>query len=166
MPACAIRRGVVTCWRRFKTSGKLKCKKTMSVEGTNELKESAARQAAVQFPALNNPRYPVHSVASRLDPYLRVIVERIRPEKIILFGSYAYGQPVEHSDFDLLVVRRGAVSEGESNLQIRKLFWEVPGRRPSFTILTKSPEQISERLDAHSSFYEEIVGRGVELYAA
>lgn len=139
----------------------------MSVEGTSELKETAAAcPAAVQFPALTNPRYPVHSVASRLDPYLRVIVERIHPEKIILFGSYAYGQPDEHSDFDLLVVRRDAVSEGESNLQIRKLFWEVPGRRPSFTILTKSPEQISERLDAHSPFYEEIVGRGVELYAA
>lgn len=108
----------------------------------------------------------MHRVADRLDPYLRVIVERIHPEKIILFGSYACGQPDEHSDFDLLVVWRGAVSEGESNLQIRRLFWEVPGRRPSFTILTKTPEQISERLEAHSPFYEEIIGRGVELYAA
>ncbi|MES1180746.1 MAG: nucleotidyltransferase domain-containing protein, partial [Verrucomicrobiota bacterium] len=134
---------------------------------TSELKESAvADKAAVQFPALNNPRYPVHDVASSLVPYLRVIVQRIRPEKIILFGSYAYGEPDEHSDFDLLVVRRGDISEGDSNLQIRKLFWEVPGRRPSFTILTKTSEQISERLKAQSPFYQEIVGRGVELYAA
>ncbi len=139
----------------------------MSVAGTNELEEKTATcKTAVQFPALNDSRYPVHDVASRLDPYLRLIVERIQPEKIILFGSYAYGQPDEHSDFDLLVVRRDAFSEGESNLQIRKLFWEIPGRRPSFTILTKTPEQISERLEARSPFYEEIVGRGIELYAA
>lgn len=35
------------------------------------------------------------------------IIERLkalRPSKIILFGSYAYGQPGECSDIDLLVV--------------------------------------------------------------
>ena len=138
----------------------------MSFDGIRESKETVADRAAVRFPALKDPRYPVSRVASRLDPYLRVIVERIHPEKIILFGSYAYGTPTEHSDFDLLVVRRDALSEGESNLEIRKLFWEVPGRRPPFTILTKTPEQLAERLSAHSPFYEEIVGRGVELYAA
>jgi len=34
----------------------------------------------------------------------RRIVEAFAPEKIILFGSYAYGQPEFHSDIDLLVV--------------------------------------------------------------
>lgn len=34
----------------------------------------------------------------------RRIVEAVEPEKIILFGSYAYGQPEFHSDIDLLVV--------------------------------------------------------------
>ena len=138
----------------------------MSVDGPSEFKETTvAYKTAVEFPALHDARYPVHDVASRLEPYLRLIVERFHPEKIILFGSYAYGQPDAHSDFDLLVVRRDAVSEGESNLQIRKSFWEIPGCRPSFTILTKTPARLSERLDAHSPFYEEIVGR-VELYAA
>ncbi len=32
------------------------------------------------------------------------IVRRFRPERIILFGSYAYGTPTEDSDVDLLVV--------------------------------------------------------------
>lgn len=139
----------------------------MANDNQIELQETpGAYLTAPAFPALRDPRHPVHPVAGRLEPYLRVIVERIHPEKIILFGSYAYGQPDEHSDFDLLVVRRDAVSEGESNLQIRKLFWEVPGRRPPFTILTKTPEQLAERLAEHSSFYEEILGRGIEVYAA
>lgn len=139
----------------------------MAEENISELKEPTTGYKTVcRFPKLRDPRYPVHQVADRLEPYLRVIVERIQPEKIILFGSYAYGQPDEHSDFDLLVVRRGVASEGESDLEIRKLFWEVPGRRPPFTILTKTPEHLSERLNVHSPFYEEIVGKGVELYAA
>ena len=34
----------------------------------------------------------------------RRIARRFRPEKIILFGSYAYGTPHEESDVDLLVI--------------------------------------------------------------
>jgi|ERR1017187_6171229 predicted nucleotidyltransferase len=139
----------------------------MSVEGTSELKETTvAYQTAVQFLALHDARYPVHHVASRLAPYLRVIVERIHPEKIILFGSYAYGQPDEHSDFDLLVIRQNIASEKASNLEIVKTFWDVPGQRPSFTILSKTPERIADRLAAKSPFYEEILGKGLEVYAA
>ena len=139
----------------------------MSVEGTSELKETAvAYQAAIQFPALNDPRYPVHHVASRLDPYLRVIVERFQPERIILFGSYAYGQPDEHSDFDLLIIRRNIISEKASNMEIAGAFWDVSGQRPSFTILSKTPERIADRLAVKSSFYEEILGKGLEVYVA
>jgi len=37
-------------------------------------------------------------------PLVRQIVERFHPQKVILFGSYAYGEPHEGSDLDLLVV--------------------------------------------------------------
>jgi len=36
--------------------------------------------------------------------YARQVAERFKPDKIILFGSFAYGEPNEHSDVDLLVV--------------------------------------------------------------
>jgi uncharacterized protein len=120
----------------------------------------------IEFPALHDPRYPVHRIAAQLEPYLREIVSRFHPDKIILFGSQAYGEPTEHSDVDLLIVRSGIVSENESNLEIRRSFWSVSAPRPSFTILTKTPEQIKEGLGKRSPFYEEIVNRGVELYAA
>jgi predicted nucleotidyltransferase len=121
---------------------------------------------AGRFPALRDPRYPVHQVAARLEPYLRLLVERLRPEKVILFGSYAYGRPGEDSDFDLLVVRRGIANEKASNMEIRELFWEVPGPRPAFTILSKTPERIANRLAVKSPFYEDILERGIVLYAA
>lgn len=39
--------------------------------------------------------------------YIPIIIEKLKqtnPEKIILFGSYAYGEPSEGSDLDILVV--------------------------------------------------------------
>ena len=104
-------------------------------------------------------------MADRLLPYLRVLVERFRPLKVILFGSYAYGTPSKDSDFDLLVIRRDFVSEKVSNLEIRRAFWQVAGPRPSFTVISKTPEQVAERLAKGSPFYQDIVGRGLEDYA-
>lgn len=139
----------------------------METETTSALHETPpAYQTRARFPALRDPRYPIHAFADRLEPYLQVLVDRLRPQKIILFGSYAYGQPSEHSDFDLLVIRQGFSCEKESNMQIRRVFWEVPGPRPSFTILSKTPERITERLAVKSTFYEDIVGKGLEVYAA
>lgn len=121
----------------------------------------------ITFPALHDPRYPVHKIAGQLEPYLRVIVEKFHPEKIILFGSHAYGAPTEHSDVDLLVIRRGIKSERDSNIEIRTSFDELLERHAfSFTILSKTPERIAERLTVKSPFYEDIVGQGVEVYVA
>lgn len=119
----------------------------------------------IQFPVLHDPRYPVHKVADRLEPYLRVLVEQIQPEKVILFGSYVYGQPDRHSDFDLLVIRRGITSEKESKLEIRRTFDAVPGVPPPFTILSKTPERISNRIAVRSPFYEDILNKGLVVYA-
>lgn len=40
----------------------------------------------------------VQDIVNQLKPY--------RPEKIILFGSYAYGQPKEESDVDLVIIKK------------------------------------------------------------
>ena len=46
--------------------------------------------------------------------FARQIAERFHPDKIILFGSYAYGQPHAESDVDLLVIMptRNAIDQG------------------------------------------------------
>src|SRR5438477_10825888 len=36
--------------------------------------------------------------------FARQVAERFQPEKIILFGSYAYGTPHDDSDVDILVI--------------------------------------------------------------
>jgi predicted nucleotidyltransferase len=41
---------------------------------------------------------------SQIEALSQQIAEQFHPERIILFGSYAYGEPNEDSDVDLLVV--------------------------------------------------------------
>ena len=94
------------------------------------------------------------------------VAKQFRPQKIILFGSYANGNPTNDSDVDLLVIRRDIASEKASNMEIRRLFHEVKGDRPAFTILSKTPERIANRLAVKSPLYEDILGKGIELYAA
>src|SRR5438132_8720624 len=140
----------------------------MGAEETNQpvLKEEALAYAVrPQFPALHDPRYPISRMADVLEPYLRAIVEKIHPEKIILFGSYAYGQPTEHSDFDLLVVRRGIRFAKESNLEIRRAIRDVDAPPAAFTFLSKTPEELQKKLGEESPVYEDIVRKGIVPYA-
>ena len=120
----------------------------------------------LDFPALRDPRYPIYKAADQLEPYLRTIVETIHPDKIILFGSYAYGQPDEHSDFDLLVVRRGIESSKASNIEIRRAIRHVNAPPASFTFLSRTPEEVQSKLNEGSPIYEDIVEKGLVLYAA
>lgn len=122
--------------------------------------------AAIEFPALRDERFPVHARASEIEPYLRAIVEQIHPNKIILFGSQAYGTPTRHSDFDLLIVREGITSMKESNMEIRRLFWHVNAPPLSFTLLSNTPEEVEEKLRQGSPIYRDILYKGLLLYAA
>ncbi len=125
-----------------------------------------SKASDVDFPALRDTRYPVHQIAERLEPYLRLIVERFNPEKIILFGSQVTGRPTEHSDVDLLIICSEVTSEKQINRQIRAAFWEISGPRLPFTLLTKTPRFIQDRLAEGSAFYHDILNHGVVVYAA
>src|SRR5438093_10983435 len=89
---------------------------------------TAETTPAIRESVLRDPRYAVHQIADRLMPYLRVLVEQFRPQQVILFGSYAYGQPNEHSDVDLLIVKEiehGPVREAREILTAwRPIGWK------------------------------------------
>src|ERR1051326_4716675 len=64
---------------------------------TSKRAASAPYVQPYRYPSPNIPRAAIRRFA-------REIAERFQPEKIILFGSYAYGQPHAESDVDLLVI--------------------------------------------------------------
>lgn len=91
--------------------------------------------------------------------FARRVAERFGPEKIILFGSHAYGQPHADSDVDLLVVMP-ARNEIDQAFKIRLA---IPAPFP-MDLLVRTPKNLQWRLEAGDLFHTEIVSRGKLLY--
>lgn len=90
------------------------------------------------------------------------IVQEFHPQKIILFGSRAYGKPKPHSDVDLLVVMP---YEGEYWRQLVKVIETLKTRLP-LDLLLRTPKEIEERLEMGDFFIQEITERGKVMYEA
>lgn len=92
---------------------------------------------------------------------VRRIVAQFDPERIILFGSYAYGHPGEDSDVDLLVILDFPESEQDRYLGICRLLRPRPF---PVDIYVKTKAQLDEALRHRIYFYQEIVEKGRTLY--
>src|SRR5208283_596704 len=93
--------------------------------------------------------------------FARRIAERFQPDKIILFGSYAYGKPHEESDVDLLVIMRTRNAIDQSiriSLAFEQLF--------SLDLIVRTPWQIERGLKDDNWFLREVIEKGKVLYEA
>lgn len=100
---------------------------------------------------------------SEIKRYCAAIAQAFQPEKIILFGSHAYGRPHGDSDVDVLVIMPDAKRFGRRpSLTIRR---RVPAGFP-VDILVKEPRYVAARLREGDSVLEEIVNRGRIMYEA
>lgn len=89
------------------------------------------------------------------------IVKEIKPEKIILFGSYAWGKPTKDSDVDLFVVQDSKDPRRERQTYLRrKLF----GSGVPMDIIIYTPEEIESRLNLGDFFIKKILTQGKVLY--
>lgn len=97
----------------------------------------------------------IHEMSNR-------IVDAFQPNQIILFGSYAYGQPTETSDVDVLVIMplqgRGVWKALEIVQHLAHPF--------SIDLLVRDPKYIRQRLEWNDFFIREIMEKGHVLYAA
>jgi predicted nucleotidyltransferase len=90
------------------------------------------------------------------------IVSRYHPLRIVLFGSYAYGIPDEHSDVDLLVVMQAMENRPRQAGEIR---CAVHGGFP-FDMIVHSEQSLRDRIQKEDSFLLEVVSKGKLLYEA
>ena len=91
--------------------------------------------------------------------YARAIAEEFHPDKIILFGSYAYGTPDEDSDVDLLVV----MPAYNQHTQAVRILWRLAAPFP-LDLLVRTPKEMKWRLEEGESFTTTIVTKGKILY--
>jgi predicted nucleotidyltransferase len=95
------------------------------------------------------------------------VIKQFGIEKIILFGSYAYGTPNIDSDIDLLVIKN--IPEKETRdlrIELKKALWLKLGKfNYSFDILVDAEQRINDRIAIGDLFYKEIYSNGRVLYA-
>jgi predicted nucleotidyltransferase len=96
-----------------------------------------------------------------LEHIVQRIVTGVQPEKIILFGSYAYGNPTPDSDLDLLVSMESQARPAERVLAVSR---RLRPRPFPMDILVRAPQEIREALEKKDSFIHEIMTQGKILY--
>jgi predicted nucleotidyltransferase len=90
----------------------------------------------VKVPTIDKrERIPQESI----DEVVRQIVEKFKPQKIILFGSYARGNPRPESDVDLLVVTK---NKADTSLDIRRHLDVMFGLDPVVYTLKRLQERL------------------------
>src|SRR5690349_9964640 len=87
--------------------------------------------------------------------FAREVVERFQPDKIILFGSHAYGTPHADSDVDILVVMP---ARNQLDQAVR-ISLEIDPPFP-LDIIVRTPVSMRWRLEEGDSFLREVVSRG------
>ena len=95
-----------------------------------------------------------------IDEVVRQIVAKFQPEKVILFGSYAYGTPSPDSDVDLLVVLETALKETEQAVRISQAIDYAFG----LDLIVRTPANIARRLKLGDPFLREIITKGKVLH--
>jgi len=114
---------------------------------------------------LRDPRYPLHTIADELLPYLQILADQFHPKHVILFGSYADGVPNVHSDVDLLIIKDTNVSSLAMRKEILKSWRPIRWSATPLPIelLVVSPFEHQKRINAGGSFYESITKNGISL---
>lgn len=101
-----------------------------------------------------------------LPPDVARIVERLReryrPDRVVLFGSYARGTADRHSDLDVLIVKRTDKRPIDRRVEVHELVWDLDLHVP-FSPVVYTPEEVTARLARGDAFLREILDEGVPL---
>jgi len=101
-------------------------------------------------------------VSKTLPKAIRRIASELKPEKIILFGSYAYGSPTPDSDVDLLVIMKTRAKQIDRYLAVSNLLYP---REFPVDIIVKTPREIQAELKKKGNFFlREVLAKGKVVY--
>lgn len=95
---------------------------------------------------------------------VKVLAEKYQPEKVILFGSYAYGNQTEDSDIDLLIIKNTDKKRRVDRfVEVKQIIFN-----PEFNIpvspLVLTVDEVKGRIESGDDFIEEILTKGKVLY--
>jgi len=88
-------------------------------------------------------------------------LKKYKPEKIILFGSHAWGKPNASSDVDILVVKKSKLSKRFRTTQAEKFLSALPY---PIDVLVYTPKEIEQRKKLGDFFINLILKKGQIIY--
>ena len=101
------------------------------------------------------------SIQEKIDKMVRRIVKKFKPEKIILFGSYARGTPTRDSDVDLLIIMPVSGSKREKRIEIGVALHDI--RIPK-DIIVATPDEVERRKNLVGTIIRPAIEEGKVLY--
>lgn len=102
------------------------------------------------------------STQDRIENIVSKIVSAAKPEKVILFGSHAWGQPTRDSDVDLFVIQKSNERRLEREIKLHNAIFPAG---IAVDILSYTPEELELAINEHQNlFLEDIVRNGQTLY--
>ncbi len=116
------------------------------------------QQPSPQLRPVPDEQAPVEAL---LPQVVQRLVTAVAPQKIVLFGSHAYGAPGPDSDVDLLVVLDRPGSRTERYLAVAE---QLRPRRFPVDLIVRTPTEIEQALTGGDFFIQEILARGRVLY--
>lgn len=96
----------------------------------------------------------------KIESFVQQVAEEFAPERVVLFGSYARGEPTEDSDVDLLVIMAHNNRNVEQSLDITRRV----DRTFPLDLLVRTPQEVRQRLRQHDMFLTAILKEGKTLY--
>jgi len=97
-----------------------------------------------------------------LEQITQKLVATLNPEQIILFGSYAYGEPNEDSDIDLLVIV--SHSNEPRYRRSRQAYKVLRGIGTPTDVIIMTREEVNNKVNVRSSLINRVIHDGKVLY--
>ena len=97
---------------------------------------------------------------AQIRAFVDQVVARFRPSRVILFGSYADGDPTPDSDVDLMVIMPHRIPSAQVATRIRLACpWQFP-----VDLMVRSPAEVRRRLAFGDPFLTEVTSKGIMFH--
>lgn len=104
-------------------------------------------------------------ISDETQTLVQKIVDYLKPERIIVFGSVVRGEADANSDIDLLIIKK---SDKKRPFRIKEVFEAIRGMDRSYPLdpIVYTPEEIAKRLSLGDYFVKRVLTEGKVVYGS
>lgn len=115
-------------------------------------------------PMIENPRSKRRTFTTELDRITKKIIQVLRPEKIILFGSHVWGKPHASSDIDLFIIVPSSDLPGHT--RATNVYRALRGTPRSFPldVIVRTTDEVKIKQKVPTSLARKVLTQGKIIY--